>query len=316
MTRFVIGRVAGGLLTLLVSSMVVFAMVRFIPGDPITARLAEGGLSPEAQAALRKMYGFDQPLVEQYWSWLSAIVQGNFGSSLTTHTPVIEDLLTRIPRTIYLALAGIFSALVLAVPTAIITARYPGGRLDSLVTTVSGIFVAVPNFVIGIILIIVFAVQLKFFPVAGYIEPSADPLGFAVSIVLPALTVGLPASAVIVRVLRSSLLDELRRDYVRTAEARGASRLRAITRHTLRNASLPTVTIVGLQIGQLLGGAIVVETLFSYPGVGLLLLNSITQRDYPVVQACLLFLAFAFVVVNLATDVLYAALNPKLKVGR
>ncbi|WP_431878174.1 ABC transporter permease [Amycolatopsis sacchari] len=313
--RFIFRRFVGGISTLLVSSIVVFVMVRFIPGDPITARLTDGGLSPEAQAALRSLYGVDQPLIQQYWSWLTSILHGNLGLSLTTQTPVVDELLVRIPRTFYLALVGILTALAISVPIAITAARYSGGRLDSLLTSASGVLIAVPNFVIGIILIVVFSVQVELFPVAGYVDPSADPAGFALGMVLPALTIGLPASAVIIRVLRSSLLDELRRDYVRTAEARGNSRLRAITRHTLRNASLPTVTIVGLQVGQLLGGALVVETLFSYPGVGLLLLNSITQRDYPTVQACLLFLAFAFVFVNLLTDVLYAALNPKLKVG-
>jgi peptide/nickel transport system permease protein len=315
MTRFVLGRLAGGVLTLLVSSVVVFAMVRFIPGDPITARLAEGGLSPEAEAALRRLYGFDQPLVEQYWSWLSSILHGHLGSSLITQTPVANEILVRIPRTIYLAVSGILVALAVAVPTAIISARYSGRRADTFLTSANGVLVALPNFVVGILLIVVFAVQIPIFPVAGYIDPRGDLGGFLHGMVLPALTIGLPASAIIVRVLRSSLLDELRRDYVRTAEARGASRLRAIVRHALRNASLPTVTIVGLQVGYLLGGAIVTELLFSYPGIGLLLLNSITQRDYPIVQACLLFLAFAFVLVNLVTDVLYAALNPKLKVS-
>lgn len=315
MTRFVLGRLSGGVLTLLVSSVVVFAMVRFIPGDPIGARLAQGGLSPDSEAILRNLYGLDQPMVQQYWNWLTAMAHGNFGSSLITQTPVADDLFTRIPRTIYLAFSGIFVALAIAIPTAILAVRYRG-RVDSLVTSANGVLIALPNFVIGIILIIVFGVQMHIFPVAGYVDPATDPTGFVLSMVLPALTVGLPASAVIVRVLRSSLLDELRRDYIRTAEARGASKFRVITGHALRNASLPTVTIVGLQVGYLLGGTIVTEVLFSYPGVGLLLLNSITQRDYPAVQACLLFLAFAFVLVNLVTDMLYAALNPKLKVSK
>ncbi|GAA3810602.1 ABC transporter permease [Amycolatopsis tucumanensis] len=314
MSRFLLGRLGAGLVTVFVSTLVVFAIVRFIPGDPVSAQLAQGGLSPEAQEALRSHYGLDHSIPVQYLTWMGSILHGDFGSSFLTQEPVVTEVASRISRTIYLAAAGILVALAVAVPAAIASARYAGRRADVTIATGVSVLISIPNFIIGILLIVVFAVQLRIFPVAGYVDPTADLGTFFQSMVLPALTIGLPASAVIARVLRSSLLDEMRRDYVRTAEARGSSRMRTIVRHGLRNASIPTVTIVGLQVGYLLGGAFVVELLFTYPGVGLLLLNSITQRDYPTIQACLLFFAVAFVIVNLITDILYAVLNPRLKV--
>lgn len=314
MSRFLLGRLGAGLVTVFVSTLVVFATVRFIPGDPVSAQLAQGGLSQEAQDALRNHYGLDHSIPVQYLTWMGAILQGDFGSSFLTQEPVVVEIASRISRTIYLAAAGILVALLIAVPAAIASARYAGRRTDVTIATGVSVLISVPNFIIGILLIVIFAVQLRIFPVAGYVDPATNLGAFFQSMILPALTIGLPAAAVIARVLRSSLLDEMRRDYIRTAEARGSSRMRTIVRHGLRNASIPTVTIVGLQVGYLLGGAFVVELLFTYPGVGLLLLNSITQRDYPTIQACLLFFAVAFVIVNLITDILYAVLNPRLKV--
>jgi len=316
MTRFIAGRLLAGAVTLLLSSIIVFAMVRFIPGDPISARLTEGGLSEDALARVRKLYGLDEPIYKQYWVWISSVAQGDLGSSLVTHSPVLKETLVRIPRTIYLAAAGMLVALAIAVPVAIVGARHEGGRVDSGLSSAIAVLIAVPNFVIGIFLIVLFAVQVHLFPVGGYVEPVTHPGLFLKSMALPALTIGLPAAAVIARVLRTSLIEEMQRDYIRTVEAWGASRFQAIVRHALPNAAVPTVTVVGLQIGYLLGGALVVELIFSYPGIGLLLLNSITERDYPTIQGCLMFFALAFVVVNLLTDLVTAALNPRLRVSR
>lgn len=316
MARFIVGRVLAGIITLLLSSIIIFAMVRFIPGDPVSARLIQGGVSEHTQAALRKLYGLDQPIYQQYWTWITSVLHGDLGSSLVTHSSVVNEVLARIPRTIYLAALGMLMALLIAIPAAIVSVRHEGRRVDSSIGSMISVSIAVPNFVIGIFLIVLLAVEVQIFPVGGYVDPSTDPLEFLRSIVLPALTIGLPAAAIIARVLRTSLLDELQRDYIRTVEAWGASRQQAIVHHALRNAAVPTVTVVGLQIGYLLGGAIVVELIFSYPGIGLLLLNSITERDYPTIQGCLLFFALAFVVVNLVTDLVSAALNPQLKVGR
>ena len=313
MARLLCVRVAAGIFTVFVSTLVIFAMVRAIPGDPIASRLAGGGHSPAAPAALRQTYGLDRPLPAQYWSWLTSVLHGDFGVSLVTQQPFSDDVLSRIPRTVSLALAGLAIAVALAVPVAVVSARYAGSRIDSALTAVTSGLVSFPSFVLGTLLISVFAVQLRWLPVGGYVGPAEDFFGAVRTLVLPALSLGIPAAAVMTRVLRSSLLDEMQSDYIRTAYARGGSPRYAIVRHALRNASLPAVTIVGLQLGYLLGGAIVVEVVFSYPGVGLVLLNSITQRNYPVVQACLLFYAVSFVVVNLATDLLYLALNPRMK---
>jgi peptide/nickel transport system permease protein len=312
MARFLISRLLGGLLTLVVSAAIVFAIVRLIPGDPVSIILGRE-YEPEVAASLRELYGFDEPIHTQFVSWVGGIMSGDFGHSMLSQVPVTEELAVRIPRTLYLMVGGVLTALLIALPAGMVAARRPGRALDIGVTSGTTLMMSIPQFYLGILLSLVVSVQLGLLPAAGYVDPLTDPWGSLQRMILPWLTIGLTMSAFITRVLRSSLLDVLGQDYIRTARARGLSEASVMSRHALRNAAIPTVTVVGLEIGYLMGGAIVVETVFAYPGMGQLMIDSILQRDYPLVQASILFFATAFVVVNLLTDLLYALLDPRLR---
>jgi peptide/nickel transport system permease protein len=316
MARFLLGRIAGGLFTLAVASVVIFFLIRLVPGDPTAAVFGDRNYNPEVAARLREFYGLEEPVHQQYLSWIGALLGGDFGVSLLTQTPVTEHLGERIPRTLYLMAGGVIVGLLIAVPAGLAAARFRGRWPDAAITSAATLLMAVPQFFVGLLLIIVVAVQLGLLPPSGYVDPSEDLVASIKSMILPWLTIGFAITAVVARVLRSSMLDVLGRDYIRTARARGASEGRVMRRHALRNAAIPTVTVVGLEIGYLLGGAIVVEKVFSIPGMGQLIVNSISQRDYPLVQAAILFYAAGFVVVNLVTDVAYGILDPRVRAAR
>ena len=314
MLKLVTTRALGAVLTVWVSSIVVFAMVRLVPGDPISARLTDGGFDPEVAEQLRQLYKLDQPLVLQYFDWLKSLASGNLGFSLLNNLNVAGELSQRIPRTLLLTAGGMTVALLIAIPCGIIAA-HRRGTVDAAITAVNTVFLALPTFFIGLILILLFAVKGGVLPATGYVSPTSDIGDWLKSSILPWLTIGLPASAFISRVLRASLLDTLGQDYIRTAKSHGLTSVQILRSHAIRNAAIPTVTVVGMQVGYLLGGAIVVEVLFSYPGMGLLLVNAIIQRDYPVIQAAVLFFAVAFVIVNFVTDMIYSVLDPRLRAG-
>ena len=314
MRHFILGRLGGTAATLFVSSLIVFFLVRLIPGDPIGV-LLERNYSPELAASLRRLYGLDRPIHEQYIVWVGAMLSGDFGFSLITQTPVAGLLLERIPRTLYLMLGGVAIGLLIAIPAGIIAAANRRKWPDSWVVALTTAFMSIPSFWLGILLIILFAVTLRWLPAAGYVDPTRDLIGSLRSMVLPWLTLGLVMSAFITRVLRSSLLDVLGQDYIRTAQSRGLRDRAVIRRHALRNAAIPAVTVIGLEIGYLMGGAIVVEKVFAFPGMGQLIVNGITSRDYPLIQISILFFAFAFIIINMLTDVVYAQLDPRIKYG-
>lgn len=312
MFSFLAKRLLAGLLTVFVSSIIIFGMVRVIPGDPLAAVLGTERHSAEAVASYRKLYGLDRPLHEQYVSWVGAVASGDLGVSLISRADVAPLVVTRIPRTVYLISGGMGVALLIAIPAGIAAARRRGSPTDNLLTSATTLTLATPEFFLGLLLAYLFSVRLGWLPSVGFVSPSTSFVGFVRSMILPWLTIGLVAAAVIVRVLRSSLIDVLGQDYIRTARARGFGEQFVVRHHALRNASIPTVTVVGLQVGYLLGGAIIVEVLFSFPGMGLLTIKAITQRDYPVVQAALLFFAVGFVVVNILTDLAYRFLDPRM----
>lgn len=316
MTRFVLSRLAGGLLTLFAASVVVFLLIRLVPGDATAAVFGDRNYSPAVADRLRDFYGIDEPVHEQYLTWIGALVQGDFGLSLLTQTPVSEHIGERIPRTLYLMGGGVVVGLLIAIPAGLVASRFRGRWQDALVTSGATLLMAVPQFFVGLILIIVLAVQLGALPPGGYVDPGEDLVGSLKSMVLPWLTIGFATAAVVARVLRSSMLDVLGQDYIRTARARGAGERRVVARHALRNAAIPTVTVVGLEIGYLLGGAIVVEKVFSLPGMGQLIVTSISQRDYPLLQAAILFYSAGFVVVNLLIDLAYGVLDPRVRTAR
>ncbi|MEN3284489.1 MAG: peptide/nickel transport system permease protein [Solirubrobacteraceae bacterium] len=313
MIRFVLARVGGALATVAISSVVVFLLVRLVPGDPIGALIGGQNIDPKLAASLRSYYGLNEPITSQFADWVSHLLHGDFGQSIILHSPVIDELSQRVPRTLYLMAGGVLTGLLIAVPAGIVSAIWRGRLIDGLTTTVTSVLLSIPQFFLAVLLILLFSVTWHLLPAAGYVDPSVDFVGSLEATILPWLAIGLPMSAFVARVLRSSMLETLDQDYIRTARSRGLREARIVIGHALRNAAIPTVTVIGLQIGYLMGGAIVVEVVFAYPGMGQLLVDAITRRDYPVVQGAVLFFAVAFVFVNLCTDLAYMVIDPRTR---
>jgi peptide/nickel transport system permease protein len=304
--RYLVGRVLLTIPVLLGVATLVFALIHLVPGDPAQSMLGEGA-APQDVADLRSKLGLDQPLLTQYVTFLRGAVSGNLGQSFRTGQPVTTMIVERMPATAELALAAIGVAIFLALPLGIVAAVWKGTAIDYGAMTFALAGISVPNFWLGPLLAIVFSVELGWLPVSGR--------GGLASLVLPAVSLGLALAALLSRMTRASLLDELSELYVRAARARGASRASAIVRHALGNSLVPLVTIVALQFGAVLTGSVITETIFAWPGIGRLLIQSIGFRDYPMVQGCILLIAVTYVTVNLATDLLYGALDPRIRVG-
>ena len=302
--RFVARRVALTIPVLLGVATLVFLLIHLIPGDPAQAMLGEA--APQADVnALRAQLKLDRPLLEQYVDFLGALLRGDLGTSLRTRTSVTAQIAERIPATFELAFAAMFVAMMVAVPLGIAAAAWRGSFVDHAAMAVAMGGMAIPNFWLGPLLAIVFAVELGWLPVSG--RGGIDHL------VLPAVSLGLALAAMLARMTRASLLEELREPYVRAARARGISRARAVIAHAFRNSLIPVVTILGLQFGAVLTGAVITETIFSWPGIGRLLIQSIGFRDYPLVQGCILLIAVTYVAVNLLTDLAYGWLDPRIR---
>ena len=296
------------------SSVGVFLLLHLVPGDPV-AVLAGPDATPETIQAMRQDLGLDKPLPVQYGMWLSRVVQGDFGRSYAYRRPVGELIVQRIPATVELTLAGLTLALLVAMPTGVMAAVRQGSAFDWLASTLSGFAIAIPNFWFGILAITVFSLMLGWLPPGGLVELTRDPVGGLRFLVLPAVTLALTQAAVLSRFVKSSVLDVLYEDYVRTARAKGLSEPRITSRHVVRTALIPIATVLGLEFGRLLGGAVIVESVFAWPGVGLLIIQGILHRDYPIVQATLLLLVITFVAVNLVTDLLYGFLDPRIRLS-
>ena len=307
MHRYLIRRVLLTIPVLLGVATLVFSLIHFIPGDPAQAMLGEGA-APEDVAQLRARLGLDRPLLVQYGSFLAGLVRGDLGVSLRNDQPVLQQILERMPATAELAFASMAVAVLIAVPLGIIAAVWKGTAVDYSAMTLSLVGISVPNFWLGPLLAIVFAVELGWLPVGGR--------GTLAHLVLPAITLGAALAAILARMTRASLLEELREPYVLAARAKGVSRSRAILRHAFRNSLIPIVTILGLQFGVVLTGAVITETIFAWPGIGRLLIQSISFRDYPTVQGCVLLIAVTYVGVNLITDLTYGFLDPRIRVDR
>ncbi|MGN6686823.1 MAG: ABC transporter permease [Actinomycetales bacterium] len=304
---------AGVLLgSLVVSSILVFGFMAVLPGDP--ARVALGvNATPEAVETMRAQFGLDRPLVAQYLDWVRGLVTGDLGKSYISKALIAPQVSDRLQVTLWLVLSGMVIALVLAIPAGTFMAvRHQ--RVSGLVlSAASQVGVAIPAFLAGILLITVFAVRLGWLPANGWTPPVQDPGMFLKQLVLPALSLGLVQGAVLTRYVRSAVLDVLREDYLRTARAKGLTPYRALVRHGLRNAALPVITVLGLQLATLLIGAVVVERVFVIPGLGSLLLDSVSNRDLLVVQDVVMLLVIAVLVVNFIVDALYVALDPRLR---
>lgn len=282
----------------------VFSLIHLIPGDP-AVQIAGESARPQDVIAVRKALGLDQPLLTQYGNYLNRLVHGDLGKSFQTGESVTAQIRTRYPATLQLAFGAMFIALLVAFPLGIISAIYRNSWIDNVARFFALIGVSMPSFWFGPLLIIAFAINREWFPVSG-----RD--GFR-SIVLPSLTMGLALAAILTRMIRTSLADELTQLYVTTAVAKGVTRGRAIFRHALKNALIPVITVVALQFGSLLTGAIITEQIFSWPGLGRLLLQSISTRDYPQVQASILVIALTYIFVNFASDLLYGVVDPRIK---
>jgi ABC-type dipeptide/oligopeptide/nickel transport system permease component len=282
----------------------VFSLIHLVPGDPVEAMLGESA-SRQDVAELRHQLGLDRPLYIQYTAFIRGTVTGDLGRSLRTGQSVLGAITERMPATIELAIAAMLFAVLVAIPAGIVAAVRSGTAVDHAATALALAGISVPGFWLGPILALVFAVEFGWLPVSGRGTPA--------HLVLPAITLGAPLAAVLARMTRATLLGELREVYVLAARGRGVSRSRAVLRHAFRNSLVPLVTIAGLQFGALLTGAVITETIFAWPGVGRLLVQSITFRDYPLVQGCILLITAAYVVVNLITDLLYGFLDPRIR---
>ena len=281
-----------------------FLLIHLVPGDPVEVMLGESASTAD-RAQLREDLGLDQPLISQFGSYLYKLAQGDLGQSIHTKKPIIELLKERYPATLKLALFALLIGLVIGIPLGVFAALKAGRWQDIVVTIFSVRFSAMPAFWLGPMLMLLFAVWLGWLPVSGMDEPA--------SFVLPALTLGFGLSAILTRMARTSLLEVLHEDFIRTALAKGLSEHDVIVKHALRAALLPIITIVGLQMGSLLAGTVITETIFSWDGIGRLLVESIEKRDYPVTQACVLVVALSYVLVNLATDVIYKLADPRVR---
>jgi ABC-type dipeptide/oligopeptide/nickel transport system permease component len=304
MLQYAIKRVALTVPVLLGVATLVFLLIHLVPGDPAQAMLGES--APEADLAeLRGRLGLDQPLVTQYRQFLAGLVTGDLGTSFRYQTPVGREIIRRIGPTAELASAAMVVSVAIALPLGIIAALFRGRTVDHIATTLSLMGVSMPNFWLGPLLAIVFAVWLGWLPVSGRGTPA--------HLVLPAVTLGAALAAMLARMTRATLIDELRELYVLAARARGLSRPRTVMAHALRNSLIPVVTIIGLQLGAVLTGTIITETIFSWPGVGRLLIQAISFRDYPLVQGCILFIAVTYVTMNLIVDLAYGWLDPRIR---
>jgi ABC-type dipeptide/oligopeptide/nickel transport system permease component len=305
MSVYVARRLAQALIVLLGISVVVFVILH-LTGDP-TLLMLPPDVTAEEVARFRKAMGFDDPLPVQYWRFLRGVLRGNFGNSLRHDEPALGLVFERMPATLELTAVALGVALLLAIPAGIVSAVFRNTALDYVSTVVALIGQAMPTFWLGIMLILVFAVGFQVLPSSGR--------GGLAHLILPALTLGLFTTARTMRLTRSALLEVLGQDYVRTARAKGVAERGVVWKHALRNASIPVITIIGLELGTLLGGAVITETIFAWPGVGRLSVQAIYNRDYPLVQASVFVLASTFVLVNLAVDLVYTYLDPRIRLG-
>lgn len=308
MLIYIIRRLGLMIFILLGVSVITFSMMHLVPGDPAEVIAMERygeEITAETIEFVRAEFGLDQPVYLQYFNWLTNVLQGDLGYSFRTDRPVLDEILARLPATLQLALAGMLIALVIAIPVGIISATRQYSAVDNISMFGALLGVSMPNFWLGLLLIMFFSVHLGWLPVFGR--------GGIEHLILPAITLGTGMAAITTRLIRSSMLEVLGQDYIRTARAKGLKEKVVIYKHALKNAMIPVVTIVGLQFAFLLEGAVIVEVIFAWPGIGRLLVDSIFARDFMLIQGCILFIAAMFVLVNLLVDVSYAYLDPKIR---
>ncbi|HEY7907498.1 MAG TPA: ABC transporter permease [Thermomicrobiales bacterium] len=313
MGEYIVRRVTSMIPVLLIASVISFGLLYVLPGDPAIAVLGENAGSQATYQALRHDLGLDQPIYVQYGKWLGRVAHGDLGTSTRTNEPVTKVLLRRLPVSLYVGFAGLLVGVAIGLSAAIISALRPGSRLDVTVSVFALGGIAVPSFWQALIFVYVFAVLLHWVPPSGYTSPSANLALSLKQLALPAIVLGTHSAAVIMRQGRSALIEVLGQDYIATARAKGLGERRVIVQHALKNAFIPIVTIIGLQTGQLVSGAAIVETVFAIPGVGRAAVDAIANRDYPLLQGAVLMLALAVMVANLITDLTYGYLDPRIR---
>jgi peptide/nickel transport system permease protein len=315
MLAYVGGRLLQAIPVVILTSVFVFVFIRLLPGDPAVT-LAGQRATPEQVAALRHNFGLDQPIVVQYVTWVQKLVTGDFGTSYVTNRPVAQLVMQRVPATIHLAVGALLVMLLVGVPLGIFSAVRPRHPLNRVVAVLTSLALATPTFWLGILLVLFFAVDLHWLPASGFTSFTADPVGSIRLLILPSLTLGAYATGVLIRFLKASILDVAHADFVRTANAKGLTERLVVGRHILRIALLPVVTMMAIQFGYLLGGAVITEAIFGWPGLGGLILDAINNQDYLIVQATMLLLVQTFIVVNVLADVCYAVLDPRIRYAR
>jgi peptide/nickel transport system permease protein len=312
MTRYLLSRLGGMVVVMAIVAVLVFVLTRAASGDPIAVLLGDQATAEDI-ARVQKVYGLDKPLPVQFVLWLKELAHGNLGESIFLQRPVTQALWERAEPTTLLSLLSIAIATLIGVPCGIVSAVYRGKWVDQVFTGFAMLGASVPSFWLGLVLMQIFAVSLGWFPVSGYGEPGASLAARIWCLVLPATVLGLLNSALIIRFTRASMLDVLGEDYVRTARAKGLGEDVVVLKHALRNALVPIVTVIGLTVALLIGGAVVTETVFGLPGVGNLVVSAVIRRDYPVIQGALLAVAMIYVVINFLIDLLYTVLDPRVK---
>jgi len=315
MIGYIVRRLLQLLPVLLLASIGIWSMIYAVPGGPVATIVGENA-TPEQIRDVTERLGLDRPVLVQYWSWLTRAIAGDLGSSLHAREPVLYLIMQRVPATLQLGFAATLVGLLLGIPVAVASALAPGSWLDRVLSGWSALALGVPTFWLGILMILLFAVELRWLPSASAFVPFFEsPWQAFRNTLMPALTLGTYVSGIFARFLRASLLSELRADYVRTARSKGLPERDVIGRHVMRNALLPFVTIVGLSMAAFIGGTVVTEAVFTYPGLGRLLIQAISSRDYPLIQGCILFILIIYVMINVLVDVLYAYIDPRIEYG-
>ena len=312
MKSLILGKVPSSLAILFVISIAVFLIVRLLPGDAVVVMLGGEG-TPEQIEAVRAKYNLNEPLTNQYMAWLTNVLHGDWGTSLASRSPVMPLVLERLPRTLLLGLVSTVLALIVAIFLGVVSAAKHNSNTDFSISVGSLVLLSVPEFWMGVLLMLLFAVTIPILPAGGYVKPDTDFGKFLLSMILPVATLTIHNIPPMIRLVRGSMLEVLREDYITLALTKGNSPTRVYFVHALRNSLIPIATTISLLVTSLMAGVIVIEKVFQFPGIGLLLLNAIQARDYPMIQACIMVFAAIVVVINLLTDIVYAAIDPRIR---
>lgn len=308
-------RIVTSLVLVWVVASIVFLSIHLVPGDPAVTLLTQGSSAPSAEAveALRVKLGLDRPVLIQYLDGMSKLLVGDLGASMQDGSPVLREILKRLPRTLELIGAAAVISLIIGIPAGFLAALRQNGLLDRILSAIAGICQSIPVFVIGTVAILIFAQKLRWISAGGFVDFAVDPAGHIALLLMPASAIAVDLSATVMRITRSSVLDVMRKEYVRTARSKGLAEFRVQTRHVLRNALAPIVTVVALNLGSLLGGTVLVEYVFNWPGLSGLLVEAVNARDYPMVVGCILTISTLFVFLNLLVEIAYGLLDPRIR---